>query len=64
MRAEGTWKSYTESELFWSVDLDYKRALANINNESDDDFPSLEELSWAALRLKISTKALKTRFAL
>ncbi|KAH6704184.1 hypothetical protein BKA61DRAFT_183702 [Leptodontidium sp. MPI-SDFR-AT-0119] len=43
---------------------DCKRALADNDDESDDEFPSLEELSRAALRSKISTEASKTRFTL
>jgi hypothetical protein len=58
------WISYTESESFWFVNLDYKLALANNDDELDDDFPSLEELSGAALCPKISTKASKTGFTL
>jgi hypothetical protein len=39
---------------------DLEHALVDNDDESDDDFPSLEELSWAALRPQISTKASKT----
>jgi len=39
---------------------DRKRALADNDDESDDDFSSLEELCRAALRPKISTEASKT----
>lgn len=40
--------------------LDRKRVLADKDDESDDDLLSLDELSRAALRPKISTKASKT----
>ncbi|KAH6701256.1 hypothetical protein BKA61DRAFT_617875 [Leptodontidium sp. MPI-SDFR-AT-0119] len=43
---------------------DRKHALADNDDESDDDFPSLEELPRAALRPKISTEASKTGFTL
>jgi hypothetical protein len=51
------WTSYTESEF-----VPY--ALANNNDKSEDDLPSLEEQSRAALHPNISTKASKTRSAL
>jgi hypothetical protein len=46
-----------------SVNLDFKYALANNAEESDDDFPSLKELS-RAVRPKILTEASKTGAAL
>ncbi|PVH67366.1 hypothetical protein DL98DRAFT_600594 [Cadophora sp. DSE1049] len=41
-----------------------KYALAGNDDESDDEFPSLEELSRAGLRSKISTEASKAGFTL
>ena len=49
-RAKGTWTSYTESEFVLC-------ALADNDDESDDDLPFLEEQSRATLRPKISTEA-------
>jgi hypothetical protein len=38
-------KAIMKMKSFWLFDLDRERALANSDDESDDDFPSLKELS-------------------
>jgi hypothetical protein len=55
----------TSCRILWSVNLGRKRALANNDDESDDDdLPSLEEVFRTAPRLKVSTEASKTEHTL